>query len=464
MRITFNGAAQSVTGSQYLVEVNGYSVLLDCGLYQGPRQESFDRNRSFRFDTTKLQAVILSHAHIDHSGNLPNLCNSGFNGPIYTTNATTKLGAVMLEDSGHIQEEDSVYVNKKRAKQGLPAVEPLYTVEDALKAIQQYRPVRYNDPFQPIPGLTVTLVDAGHILGSASIVLDVNENGHKFRFWFSGDIGRLNLPIIPDPVLPSNVDYLMMECTYGNREHPDHEEAYTTFRDAINRTVDRGGKVIIPAFAVGRTQELVYDINRMLSNNEIPRIPVFVDSPLAVRATSVFKASPEFLDRDTLRFIKDGLHPALSFNGLRYISDVADSKKLNDMPEPMIIISASGMAEVGRILHHLKNNIEDERNTVCIVGWQAPNTLGRRLAEEERNIKIFGVSYYRRAEVVKINGYSAHAGQSFLMEYAMATQETLKQVILVHGEEDAANTLKQKMYQAGINNVVYPAMYDVMEF
>lgn len=463
MNIKFNGAAQTVTGSQFYLEINGYSLLLECGLYQGKRKEAFEQNRTFRFDPKKLDAVILSHAHIDHSGNLPNLVLNGYTGPIYTTTATARLGDIMLQDSAHIQEEDARYMNKKLARRGEPLVEPLYTGKDALQAIEQYYPVRYNDPFEPIPGVTARLFDAGHILGSAAICLDVKENGKTFRFWFSGDIGRMNLPLIPDPVLPEAVDIMMMECTYGDKSHRDPSEAYQEFREMIKKTIKRRGKVIIPAFAVGRTQELVYDINRMIMENEIPRIPVFVDSPLAVKATDVFKASPEYFDAETHQFIRENNHPALNFNGLEYISDVEDSKKLNNRKEPMIIISASGMAEAGRIQHHLKNNIEDERNTICIVGWQAPNTLGRRLAERQPRVKIFGDEYIRRAEVVTIGGLSAHAGQTFLTEYVKATQSSLKKLILVHGEQDAEEAFRQKLLDLGLNEVYYPQQYDVME-
>ncbi len=437
--------------------------MLECGLFQGRRSEAYEQNRNFKFDPQKIQAVILSHAHFDHSGNLPSLVLSGYDGPIYTTTATTRLGEVMLADSGHIQEEDARYVNKKRAKRGEIPVEPLYTQQDAERAVQQFYPMRYEDPFEPVPGVTARLIDAGHILGSAAICLDVKENGKAFRFWFSGDIGRPNLPIIPDPILPEAVEYLMMECTYGDKPHRDPGEAYVEFRDVIQRTIKRHGKVIVPAFAVGRTQELVYDINKMIMEREIPHIPVFVDSPLAVKATNVFKASPEYFDKETQRFIRDNMHPALNFNGLEYISDVADSKKLNNREEPMIIISASGMAEAGRILHHLKNNIEDERNTICIVGWQAPYTLGRRLAERQPSVNIFGERYARRAEVATIGGLSAHAGQDFLLKYVQATRSSLKDVVLVHGEQDAADAFKQKLLDNGVTNIHYPQQYDVME-
>jgi metallo-beta-lactamase family protein len=463
MKIKFNGAAQTVTGSQFLIEANHYSMLLECGMFQGRRQDTYQQNRNFKFNPKEIQTVVLSHAHIDHSGNLPNLVLSGFEGPIYTTTATARLGEIMLEDSGHIQEEDAQYLNKKRAKNGESPIEPLYTASDAIQACQQFHPVRYNDPFEPIPGVTVQLIDAGHILGSAAICLDVKENGNAFRFWFSGDIGRMNLPLIPDPVLPEGADYLMMECTYGDKAHRDPADAYSEFRDVIKRTIKRRGKVIVPAFAVGRTQELVYDINQMIEENEIPRVPVFVDSPLAVKATEVFKSNPEYFDEETRKFINENRHPALAFNGLEYISDVNDSKKLNFRKEPMIIISASGMAENGRILHHLANNIEDERNTICIVGWQAPYTLGRRLAERQTSVNIFGERYFRRAEVATIGGLSAHAGQDFLLKYAQATQSSLKQIVLVHGEQDAAEAFKQVLNDNGMKNINYPVQYDEME-
>ena len=463
MKIKFNGAAQTVTGSQFYLEVNGFSLLLECGLYQGKRKEAFEQNRTFQFDPKNLDAVILSHAHIDHSGNLPNLAVTGYGGPIYTTTATARLGDIMLQDSAHIQEEDARYMNKKLARRGEPLVEPLYTGKDAQQAIELFHPVRYNDPFEPIPGVTARLFDAGHILGSAAVCLDVKENGNTFRLWYSGDIGRMNLPLIPDPVLPEAVDIMMMECTYGDKTHRDPAEAYQEFRETIKKTINRRGKVIVPAFAVGRTQELVYDINRMIQENEIPRIPVFVDSPLAVKATDVFKASPEYFDAETHQFIRKNRHPALNFNGLEYISDAEESKKLNTRKEPMIIISASGMAEAGRIQHHLKNNIEDERNTICIVGWQAPNTLGRRLAERQTKVNIFGETYIRRAEVVTIGGLSAHAGQNFLTEYVKATQASLKKLILVHGEPDAEEAFRQKLFDLGLKDVDYPLQYDVMD-
>ena len=463
MKIHFYGAAQTVTGTQHLLEINGHRLLLDCGLFQGHRNESYERNWNFRYEPRSVDAVVLSHAHIDHSGNLPNLVKQGYSGPIYATPATVALAEVMLRDSGHIQESDVEYVNKKRARRGEPPVEPLYTIEDATLAADQFEPVEYDHPTEILPGVTLTLVEAGHILGSAGVVLDIRENGRQFRLMFSGDIGRPNLPLIKDPVYPQDVDYLIMESTYGDKPHRNPEDAFVEFRDVTRRTLKRGGKVIIPAFAVGRTQELVYDLNRMMADNEIPPVPVYVDSPLAVETSKVFQKFPQYYDKETRQFIAEERHPALNFRTLRYVQSVEESKSLNDRHEPMIIISASGMAETGRILHHLRNNIENPRNTILIVSWQAPNTLGRRLADREKMVRIFGQWFECRAEVATIGGLSAHAGQDILLEYAAATKETLKQVFLVHGEPAATNVLMQKLAEQRIKPVLYPGLGQEVE-
>ena len=464
MKIHFYGAARTVTGSQHLLEINGRKLLLECGIFQGRRRDFYERNCCFPFDPREIDAVILSHAHIDHSGNLPNLVKQGYENPIYTTPPTAELAGIMLRDSAHIYEEDTEYLNKKKRKHGQPLVEPLYTIPDAEKVPSLFRTVGYEEPFEPVPGVEAKLVDAGHILGSAAIVLDIQENGEKKRLWFSGDIGRLKLPLIADPVLPEKVDYLMMECTYGDKTHRDPDEAYVEFRDAVKRTVERGGKVVVPAFAVGRTQELVYDLNRMISDGEIPRIPVFVDSPLAINASEIFRAHPEYYDDETHEFMRTGHHPALDFPGLRYTRPVAESKEINEMDEPMVIISASGMAEAGRILHHLIHNIEDPRNTICIVSWQAPYTLGRRLAERQPKVRIFGEEVKVKAEIATIGGLSAHAGQDFLLDYAQSASDNgLKHIFLVHGEEDAASVLMGKMKDRGIQPVSFPEYGEVAE-
>lgn len=463
MKIHFHGAARNVTGSKYLLEINGKRLLLECGFFQGKRADTYEKNLKFPFEPGSIDAVILSHAHIDHSGNLPNLIKHGYEGRIFTTPATSLLADIMLQDSGHIQEYDVEYMNKKRARKGEPPLEPIYTQEDAKKVAAHFDPKDYNKEFSPIPGVTAHLVDAGHILGSAAIVLDIQEDGQKFRFWFSGDIGREKLPLLMDPVLPDKPDYLMMECTYGDKPHSDPEDAYIEFRDVVARTIKRGGKVIIPAFAVGRTQEIVYMLNRMFSDGELRPVPVFVDSPLAVNASKIFREHTEYFDDETQKFIHQGNHMALDYPLLTYISSVEESKKLNERHDPMIIISASGMAENGRILHHLANNIEDPRNTITIVGWQAPYTLGRRLADRDREVNIYGEVYQRRAEVATIGGLSAHAGQDMLVRYAKAASGNLKKIILIHGEQDAESELVKKFKDNGIGPVEYPEEGSIME-
>ncbi|RLD03522.1 MAG: MBL fold metallo-hydrolase, partial [Chloroflexota bacterium] len=442
MNLTFYGAARTVTGSMHLLEVGQHKILLDCGLYQGKRKESYKRNRNFPFSPADLDAVILSHAHIDHSGNLPNLVKQGYRGPIYTTYATAHLDNIMLLDSGYIHEKDAEYLNKRLEKQGKPLIEPLYTKEDAARVAPLFHCLDYEEIFEPVPGIKAHLVDAGHILGSASVVIDVEDGNNSKRLWFSGDIGRPGLQLIQDPVLPRKANYLIMESTYGDTKKRGSKAAFLELKEVLQRTIKRKGRVIIPAFAVGRTQELVFGLHKMMENGDIPEIAVFVDSPLAIRASQVFREHPECFDEETRQFIADDKHhAALGFDRLQYTLSVEESKSINFAKPPYVVISASGMAETGRILHHLKNHIEDASNTVLIVSWQAPHTLGRRLADQEKDIKIFGKKYVRRAEVVTINGFSAHAGQDGLLAYANATRDTLKKVFLVHGEPRGAEPL-----------------------
>ena len=468
MKIAFHGAAHTVTGSQHLLHVNGYRILLDCGLYQGKRKVAEQRNRDFPFDPSKLDAVILSHAHIDHSGNLPNLVGSGFHGTIYATPATCHLANIMLLDSAHIQETDANNINFKNAKKGLPHVEPLYTIEDAAQVAQHFNPISYHQPFEVVPGVKVSLFDAGHILGSAAVALEIDERGpfkqRNLRLWFSGDIGRRNLPLIRDPELPDRPEVMIMECTYGDKPHGDPELAYQELRQVVGRTIQRGGKVIIPAFAVGRTQELVFNLNKMMAGNEVPRVPVIVDSPLAVNASEIFRAHTECFDEETAEFVSQGLHrSALAFDQLTYTRSSDDSKALNDRKDPMIIISASGMAENGRIRHHLKYNLENPRNTILIVSWQAPETLGRRLADREKQVRIFGETYDVRAQVETIGGLSAHAGQNFLLEYARSAKATARQIFLVHGEAKPAQILTEILAGQGQRDVAYPELHTVVD-
>jgi metallo-beta-lactamase family protein len=359
---------------------------------------------------------------------------------------------------------DAKYVNRKRERQGEPPIEPIYTMEDAGMVAQYFEPMDYDQTFEPVPGVTARLVEAGHILGSAAVALDIEEKGRKFRLWFSGDIGRLKLPLMRDPVLPSGAEIMIMECTYGDKPHRDPQAAFEELRDVTLKTVERGGKVIIPAFAVGRTQELVYGLHMMIDAGDLPRIPVFVDSPLAVNVTDIYRAHPECMDEETKEFVRSNhSKSALGFDLLTYTRSVEESKALNDRKDPMVIISASGMAESGRILHHLRNNIENPRNTVLIVSWQAPYTLGRRLADREKQVRIFGDTFERRAEVATIGGLSAHAGQSFLLEYAEAVKESAQQIYLVHGEQRAAQALQEKLRERGIRRSYFPERHAEVE-
>jgi metallo-beta-lactamase family protein len=462
MKLSFHGAAQTVTGSMHLVEINGSRLLLDCGMYQGRRKESYEKNHNFPFDVNAIDAVILSHAHIDHSGNLPNLVKQGFSGPIYATHATAHLTDLMLRDSGHVQEKQAASINYHNAKRGEPTVVPLYTEEDAKQVKPLLKELNYEDQFEPASGALASFHDAGHILGSASIDLNLEEEKRKTRLWFSGDIGRRNLPILRDPVLPEQADVLLMESTYGDKPHRSPEEAYIEMRDVILRTIDRKGKVIIPSFAVGRTQEIVYNLSRMHDEGDLPAIPVYVDSPLAVNASIIFRSHSECYDNEMNALIQSG-HPALDFELLTYVSDVEESKALNERKDPMIIISAAGMAETGRVVYHIRWAIENKRNTIMIVSWQAPETLGRRLADREKIVKIFGESYHCKAEIATINGLSSHAGQDLLVEYATGVKQSAKNIFLVHGEERGALPLMERLKENRVGYVNYPALHTSVE-
>ncbi len=383
MQISFFGAAQTVTGSQHLVTVNGYKILLDCGFYQGKREETWNRNRHFPFAARDIDVLVLSHAHIDHSGNIPNLVKQGFRGKIVCTAATADLCGAMLPDSGHIQEEDVEYVNRQRRKRGEPPFKPIYTQEDAVASLKSFEGIEYEQPYPLLPGITLTLYDAGHLLGAAIVALDfqLENSGARQRLVFTGDLGRVQ-PILRDPTYLDRADILIMESTYGSRIHPPMEDSEKGLGETIQRTCQRGGKVIIPAFAVERTQLLVYLLNRLYHQGDLPDVPIFVDSPLAVNVTDIFRRHSGYFDQETLDFLRqDPDGDVFGFKRLQYIRDVEQSKKLHDLPGPCVIISASGMAEAGRIQHHLKNNIENPNNTILIVGWQAPHTLGRRLVE-----------------------------------------------------------------------------------
>ncbi len=465
MKLTCYGAAETVTGSMHLLDVNGKRILFDCGLYQGKRQEAFDRNRHLPFEAASVDVLILSHAHLDHVGNIPSLVNDGFIGSIHCTHATADVAKAILLDSGKIQESDTAYVNKKRAQQHQPPVEPLYTIDDAMHALKQFVGASYDHPLKIADGITLTLRDAGHILGSSISDVTINGNAHTTRFVFSGDLGRPGSRILCAPSKLDHADVLIMESTYGNREHGPIEASDDDLARIVSATAARGGKVIIPAFAVGRTQEIVYALHRLTEENRIPSIPIYVDSPLALNVTEVFRLHPECFNAEIARFIaEDKHHNAWGFDKLRYTRSVEESKALNDMHEPMVIISASGMAEAGRIQHHLKNNIENERATILIVGYQAQNTLGRRISDKQRTVRIFGEEYQLRAQVEVLHGYSAHADCNELMDWAKAMNlKSVRDIFLVHGEVDAANALAQSLRSAGAPNVHVPKQGETFE-
>jgi metallo-beta-lactamase family protein len=455
VKISFLGAAQTVTGSMHLIEANSHRVLLDCGMFQGRREESYTRNRTLPFDPRTVDRMILSHAHIDHSGNIPTLCKSGYQGDILCTSATRDLANVMLRDSAHIQMSDAEHVTERNQRKGLPPVEPLYTIDDAEASIRQFVGFAYGRSVPVVPGITAMFFDAGHILGSAITLLEIVENGKNIRLVFTGDLGRRNLPILRDPQLVPNIDCLITESTYGNRLHGDITQVEEDLRQVILGAVDRGGKLLIPAFAVERTQEIVYTIHRLVDAGKLPPIPIYVDSPLALDATEIFRLHPEVFDSETSEFIRQREDP-FGFHRLTYVRTVEESKRLNDLKGPVVIIAASGMCEAGRILHHLKNNIEDERNTILIVSWQAPNTLGRRLADKETKVRIFGEEYTRRAQVQIMNAFSAHADHDDLVWWIGSSKATLESVFIVHGEPEAAGALAASVRDMGVARVQIP--------
>lgn len=457
MVIRFLGAARSVTGSMHLLQVNGKQVLLDCGLFQGRRAETYERNRNFPFDPSSIDAVVLSHAHIDHAGNLPNLVKQGFHGPIFCTPATADLCRIMLLDSAHIQEKDAEFVSKKHAKKKLPPVEPIYSVDDVQPALDLLTEISYHISFDVVDGVSAKFFDAGHILGSASIHLTIKEaKGREKHVGFSGDVGRPNMPILCNPEFMGNVDALICESTYGGRVHASADEMPNKFLEVIQRTIHRGGKIIIPSFSVGRTQDIVYQMNILKNEGKLPDIPVFVDSPLSTNATDVFRKHPECFDEETLELMKHD-DDVFGFDRLHYIRDAEESKKLNDRKEPCMIIAASGMCEAGRIVHHLYNNIENPVNTVMIVGYQAEHTLGRRIVERQPEVSIFGEVKKLNCEVVVMNSFSAHADKNELRNYVENfDRDVLHNIFLVHGDVDQAQKFSATLMERKFKNVHIP--------
>jgi metallo-beta-lactamase family protein len=448
MDIKFVGAAREVTGSCHLLHVDGRTVALDCGLFQGHRADAAAKNRLLPIDVAALDAVVLSHAHIDHAGRLPFLVHEGYRNTIWATPATRDLCAIMLADSAHIQQKDAEHLQRH----GRAHEEPLYAMRDVAQTMDAMVAVPYHHPFDVVPGVRATFVDAGHILGSASVVVDCTEGGVTKRLVFSGDIGRAGLPIIRDPEFPEGADAVIMESTYGNREHGTVPDARLELGRVVRETAARGGRVLVPAFAVGRVQELVYDLHALARDGAIPSIPIYIDSPLAVDATAVFELHPEVFDRDEA-LLRDGGAQVFRFDLVHYARDVEDSKALSARRGAMVIISPSGMAESGRILHHLAQDAPDPRNTILIVGFQAEHTLGRRIVERRPMLRVFGDEVPLRAHVEVINGYSAHAGRSELLSWIGRVQlqsPRLSRVWLVHGEPEAQDALRPAVAALGL--------------
>ena len=464
MKLTFFGAARTTTGSKYLLEVNHQRILIECGMFQGHRNKTIAYNSTLPFDAADIDLLLLSHAHIDHSGIIPVLCREGFRGKIVCTDATADLCRIMLLDSAHIQEQDAAFLSKKRLKKGEPPVQPLYTQADATESLSHLAPVRYNEPVSLAEGVTATWQDAGHILGSASIVLDLQEGDRTVRFAFSGDIGRGGDDILRNPDPPRDVDYLMLESTYGNRVHESQADLNDRVCALINQAVEQQGKIIIPAFSVGRTQRLLYTLYHLTQTECLPVLPIFVDSPLSLQATEVFRRHPECYNRAFYDVMLNRANP-FSMDHLTYIQSVEESIALNERPGPAIILSASGMAEAGRIRHHLKNNIGDPRNLILIVGWCAPHTLGARLAAGDRQVSIFGEPYRVRARVETLNAFSGHADQNELRAWAERVTGNVRGVFVVHGEEAPAQALAGALRELRPEaEVTVPQFGDVVEW
>jgi metallo-beta-lactamase family protein len=438
MKLTFFGATRTVTGSKYLLQANGRNILIECGMYQGHRADWLERNTHLPFDSSQIDVMLLSHAHIDHSGIIPVLGRSGFRGRILCTDATVDLCRVMLMDSAHIQEQDAAFVTKKNARKGLPPAQPLYTTADATAVLGQFQSIgSYNQPVLITDGVTATWRDAGHMLGSAMIVVDIEENGRKMRLAFSGDLGRGHNDILRDPDHPEDADYLLVESTYGDKVHEPLDDVNDRVCAIVNRALDKNGKIIIPAFSVGRTQQLLYTLYQLTQTRRIPALPVYVDSPLSLQATEVFKRHSEGFNKSFRDVMMSDRNP-FSMSNVHYVQSVDESKAINDLTQPCVIISASGMAEAGRIRHHIKNNIQDKRNTILIVGWCAPHTLGAHLASGHKVVNIFGEPYKVGATVETIDAFSGHADKNELRAWAQQVTGTLRGIFVIHGEEEPA--------------------------
>jgi len=466
MKLKFCGAAGTTTGSQHLLEINGKRILLDCGLYQGSRSHAYEVNCGFpHFDPKTIDLVILSHAHIDHSGNLPNLSRKGFRGNIYSTHATRDLCQIMLADSARIQQSDIEWLNKHRLRDGLEPVAPLYTEQDAEHCLRQFVTMGYDRSMPVCDGVLLTFIDAGHILGSAQVLLEVTDqaDGRAKRFMFSGDVGRGHNEVLRDPVPVADVDFMLMESTYGGREHEAPPGMGDHFGEIIRQAFKRGGKILIPSFAVERTQQLLYVLHDLFERDAIPHIPVFVDSPLAVSATEIYRLHPESFNDEVYQSLFEKENP-FGFENLTLVRSVTGSKALNDIEGVAIIISASGMCEAGRILHHLKNNIGDPKTTVLFVGYCADNTLGRRIRDGEKDVPILGGRYHVRAKIETVDSFSGHADHSELLDYFARTGGPKQRVWLVHGEPEHSAALCAALQKQHQGLVEVPALGSQVEF
>jgi metallo-beta-lactamase family protein len=457
MEIQFIGAAQTVTGSMHYIKTKQANFLLDCGLYQGKRKDAFEINRTFNFfNPVDIDFVILSHAHIDHAGNLPTLLKNGFHGKIYSTFATRDLSVVMLQDSAYIQEKDVEFVNKKRKRLGKKLFEPLYVPDDAVKVLDLFVELNYHQEYEIVPGIKLKFYDAGHILGSSIVLLTIKEDGKIINLAFSGDLGRPNLPILKDPENIPSVEYFICESTYGGKTHESALNSEVALAAVISKAISNKSKIIIPAFSVGRTQEIVFTLHKIFENGKAGKIPVYVDSPLAVNATSVFRLHPECFDSETAEFLLKNEDP-FGFNRLTYITSVEESKRLNEVAGPCIIMSSSGMCEAGRILHHLVNNIENPNNIVLMVGYCAENTLGRKLIDGEKKVNILGDEYDVNAEVIVMQSFSAHADANELINYtSKLDKKRMQNIFLVHGEIDQQEIYKNHLEAVRFKNIIIP--------
>jgi metallo-beta-lactamase family protein len=465
MQIQFFGAARTVTGSKHLLTtLDGKKILLDCGFFQGRGADTDSMNRHFEFDPASIDYLILSHAHIDHSGNIPNLVKQGFKGQIICTTATTDLCKIMLTDSAHIQENDMRFINKRRMKRGEEPLKPLYSIKEVEKALRQFVSVKYNASYQVFEGFNVKFTDSGHILGSAAVNIEYTENGATKTFCFTGDIGRYNGSILRDPQPFPQADVIVCESTYGDRLHTDNAMSeQELFNVVYNTCIEKKGKLIIPAFSLGRTQEVVFALDQMEHKKMLPHINVYVDSPLSINATNIMRAHPECFNEDILDYMKKDPNP-FGFGNLIYIQDAQDSKALNELKEPCIIISASGMIEAGRIKHHIANNISDPKNTILMVGYAEPNSTGGKIRAGAKKVRVFGVEHEVKADVVIIDSYSAHGDYKEMIQYLDCQDKSkIQQLILVHGEYETQLNFKEKLLEAGFRHIIIPSEKEVIE-